>query len=683
MAAPTPATRRRTTLLVAAALALCWAMAVSVSPRMGVTADEVVHLTGGYSYWKFNDYRLHPENGTLPMRVAALPLLAMDLKFPPLDDPEWVKARVHVVGEKFFFQLGNPVDRMLLASRAMVALFGVFTAWLTWRWARHLFGATAGWIALGLAVFCPALLAHSGLATSDIAMTACLLAALSAVWQLLHRATWLRLALAALACGATFLAKMSGVILVPLLGAMLAVRLWRGTPLVLAFGPVRWVRHRGRAALAALALLVAVGAGSLGVLWAGYEFRFDGINHARSASAGYYFTWDIILDRAEIPRGEPTALTPLLRAERPTQPTTMTALIDWIRQHRLLPEAYLFGFAHTYKFARYRPAFFLGDYRTTGWPAFFPIAFLFKTTLPALLLGLAGGAALLGLARRPPPGVRPWLYRLAPLLGFFAVYWIMAVRMNLNIGHRHILPTYPVFYVVASAAVLWLAASRHRRAVGLALALAVAAHAAASLAARPFYLSYFQPLAGGMQRGWRHFVDSSFDWGQGLPDLQAWLERRRAGRETAPVFLTYFGADSPRARGLAAIRFADELNDFGERSYPAPLRGGTYVISATCFQRVYLPLRGAWTELHESIYADLLRRRAEAATRPPQDEPGKARLLQDLMDLELMQFGRLCHFLGDREPVEIVGGSLLVFPLTDAEVGAALYGPLPRTVNRP
>ena len=101
----------RTWLLVAAALALYYVMAVSVSPRLGVTADEVVHLTGGYSYWKFNDYRLHPENGTLPMRVAALPLLAMDLKFPPLEgNPDWLRSQVNTLGDRFFFGLGNPLE---------------------------------------------------------------------------------------------------------------------------------------------------------------------------------------------------------------------------------------------------------------------------------------------------------------------------------------------------------------------------------------------------------------------------------------------------------------------------------------------------------------------------------------------------------------------------------------------
>jgi hypothetical protein len=47
------------------------------------------------------------------------------------------------------------------------------------------------------------------------------------------------------------------------------------------------------------------------------------------------------------------------------------------------------------------------------------------------------------------------------------------------------------------------------------------------------------------------------------------------------------------------------------------------------------------------------------------------------MDLEVLQFSRLAHFLHAREPVQIVGGSLLVFRLTDEEVAKALFGPPP------
>ncbi len=679
MRSAAPATSTRTWLLVAAALALYYVMAVSVSPRLGVTADEVVHLTGGYSYWKFNDYRLHPENGTLPMRAATLPLLAMDLQFPALDgNADWQRSQVNTLGDQFFFALGNPLDRMLLAGRAMIAFFGVFTAWLTWRWARGLFGPTAGWIALALAAFCPAMLAHGGLITSDMAATACMLGALTLAWRLLHRVTPLRVAGTALACGLTFLSKMSGVLIVPLLGALWAIRVWRGAPLVLEIGRAHWLRGRRRIAVASLAVLAAVGAGSLVVLWAGYGFRFEGLARARAAGDSYFFSWDVILDRAPVPRPADTSLDQLLPSQRPVGETGMTRLVDWMREHRVLPEAYLFGFAHTYKFARYRPAFFLGEYRTTGWRTFFPVAFVLKTPLPALLLGVAGIAALclLPRSRRAPNVRRDWLYRATPLLVFFVVYWIMAIRMSLNIGHRHILPTYPVFYIFASAAACWLVAGP-RRLIGAALALAVAAHAADSVAVRPFYLSYFQPLAGGVERGYRYIVDSSYDWGQGLPDLTTWLERKKSRGDTAPVFLTYFGADSPRARQLDVIRFGDEWNDRGPRDFPAPLRGGWFVIGATHFQRAYLPTRGEWTERHEATYQELLRRAAAAAAdTAPRTPAAQRELVQRLMDLELMQFGRLCHALRDRPPLEIIGGSLLVFRLSDAEVQAALYGPL-------
>jgi len=664
-------------LLVAAALLLYWVMAVSVSPRLGVTADEVVHLTGGYSYWQFNDYRMHPENGTLPMRVATLPLLAMDLTFPPLDDPHWLNSKVNLVGEKFFFQHGNPVDRILLAARAMIALFGAFTCWLTWWWSRNLFGRTAGFIALVLAVFCPALLAHGGLATSDMALTACLLGALSLMWQLYHRVTWPRLIGASLVCGLTFLAKMSGVFLVPLLAGMLLVRWWRGVPLVVALGRERWLRGRLRIAAATSVVTLGVAAGSLIVLWGGYGFRYEGFNRAISDAEDYYLSWDVILDREPLPEPAGTSLDVLHPMMRPVQETTMTRLIGTLRDFRVLPEAYLWGFAHTYKFSRYRPAFFLGQYSETGWRSYFPIAFLLKTTLPALALIGAGVCALFWARRRPE--ARGWLYRATPLGLFFVFYWAMSINMNLNIGHRHILPTYPVFYVIASAAALWpMLRKPLRRYVAIGILGACALHAMESLLSRPFYLSYFQPLAGGQERGYKLLVDSSFDWGQGLPDLEKWLQDLGASGDTSPVFLTYFGADSPRARGFEVIRFGDELNDTGERVFPAPVRGGWFVISATYFHRVYLKTRGPeWTATQEELYQSLLSKRDAAAKTTERTPDEQAQLVQDLMDLEIMQFSRLTHFLKQHEPLEIVGGSLLVFRLSDNEVANALYGPAP------
>jgi len=664
---------RRKPWLVAAALALYWLMAVSVSPRMGVTADEVVHVTGGYAYWKFNDYRMHPENGTLPMRLAGLPWVLADARHPSLEDPTWLDSKVNLWGAKLFFESGNNVERLLWYSRMMVALSGAGVVWLTWLWARRLFGPAAGWIALGLGVFSPTMLAHGGLATSDMTMTACVLGALSAVWRLLHRATWGRLALAAALCGLAFLSKMSGVIIVPLIGALLLLRWLRRAPLVLAFGSsVRWLRKRGQIAVATFALMLAAAAGSLVVLWAGYGFRYEGFNRAVSAGNDYYFSWDVLLEETPLPWSEQGTLFKFVPPIRPPRPTNLTRLVGGLRDYRLLPEAYLWGFAHTYKFSHYRPGFFMGEYRGTGWKHFFPTAFVLKTTLPALALILTG-ALTLGWMLRHPTGalrVKPWLYRCAPLLVFFTVYWAMAINMTLNIGHRHILPTYPVFFVFASATALWLAGGT-RRIAAFAVTAMLALHALDSAQARPFYLSYFQPLVRQAALGAHYFVDSSLDWGQGLPDLAAWLERKKRAGDASPVHLTYFGADSPRARGFDVVRFGDELSDSGQRYFPAQVRGGWYVISATYYRRVYMPTRGAWRPELEEHYIKLLDRMRQEGSRLPPEQ-----LTTLAQDIELLQFARLCHFLRKHEPLEVIGGSLLVFRLSDAEVAAALYGRL-------
>ncbi len=671
-------TARRIGIFVALGLAAFWVMAVSVSPRLGVTADEVVHLTGGYSYWKFNDYRLHPENGTLAMRVATLPLLGMELAFPSFDDPDWLQSRAHMAGRTFFFDLGNPVDRMLQFSRAMIALFGVATVWLIWTWSRRLFGPTAGWLSLGLAIFCPALLAHSGLATSDIALTACVLFALSATWRALHRVTVINIALAALACGAAFLAKMSGVLIVPVIAGMLAIRWMRKTPLITRWrGQSRWWRSRGQIVVGATATTFAIAVGSLVVLWAAYGFRYSAFNDEKSRNEGLSLSWDVVLEQSSMPTLDPEPLDVLLERLPPPRPTSMTRLIGTLRDLRVLPEAYLWGFAHTYKFSRERAAFLDGEYSRTGWRSFFPKAFWYKTPLPTLTLITAGIAALC--AARGRSTRRRIQYRMTPLLLFLVLYAIMAINMNLNIGHRHILPIYPVLYILAGAAVLWAKRVRWGKLAGGALLGLLAIDSAA---ARPFYLSYFHPLAGGIDRGYEHLVDSSFDWGQGLPDFADWLREKAARGDQAPVFLSYFGADSPRARGLDAIRLADDLSDHGPRAYPAQLRGGWYAIGATQYQRVYLPVRGPWTQRHEELYADLRAQLRAFGARPPENETEHARLVAIARAIEILQFGRLMHTLGDRRPEELIGGSILLFRLSDEEVGRALYAPVHEIIGQ-
>ena len=106
-------------------LALCglhaW-MAASVSRTFSSTSDEIAHLTSGYAYWTQHDYRLQPENGILPQRWAALPLLWMNVKFPETSGNAWESANVWIVGHDFFYKQGNDLPAMLAAGRAMIAV---------------------------------------------------------------------------------------------------------------------------------------------------------------------------------------------------------------------------------------------------------------------------------------------------------------------------------------------------------------------------------------------------------------------------------------------------------------------------------------------------------------------------------------------------------------------------------
>ena len=112
-------------------LALFTLLATTSALRKSSTFDEVAHLTAGYTYWAFNDYRLNPENGNLPQRLVALPSVVGAYRFPSLDQPGWQGSAVYEMGHQFLFTQGNDVDAMVLQGRLVMILVGV-TVIATW-----------------------------------------------------------------------------------------------------------------------------------------------------------------------------------------------------------------------------------------------------------------------------------------------------------------------------------------------------------------------------------------------------------------------------------------------------------------------------------------------------------------------------------------------------------------------
>ncbi len=646
---PRPAVTFSSGFLVTLAVLLALAhaiLAVTATTEKSMTSDEIAHLIAGHSYNTLGDYRLQPENGNLPQRWAALPL-TLAAPLPPTSLPDWKNADVWRYGHRFFYDQALPTDMFVFAGRAMIALFSAATGLLVFFYSRTHFGWRGAFLSLALFAFCPAFLAHGALATSDVVMTFFFLAAVTTWWRHLEQPGFGGAALSATVLGLSCVSKFSAVILGPIF-ALIAVVWFAGR-----VQPDGWRAPLLRLARSTAAHVVAAGV----IIWVFYGLRFEAFAPALADGASFNHGWGWILQDMGWPR----------------------TLFIQLRAWQALPDAFLYGSAFVLQFSQQRGAFLNGDYSLTGWISFFPYTFVAKTTLPFLLLILVGVVA--GFRSVKASGIRTVLTRLrpfTPLLILFGVYWATSLASHLNIGHRHILPTYPVLFIAAGAFGAWL--DFRRPFAALLVSFLTVWHGAESCLIRPHYLAYFNRVAGGPANGWRHLVDSSLDWGQDLPGLAKWLNRH-AKHERA--FLAYFGTGDPDHEGIRATRLP-ALPEVGPERPWHPLSAGIYCVSATMLQHVYSSVRGNWTLEREAEYQTL--RPLEALLLTYQHDPiRRAELLRDAPEVkwktawkryEVLRFARLSHFLRVKPAIANIGYSILVFRLSDDDVAAATGGSL-------
>jgi 4-amino-4-deoxy-L-arabinose transferase-like glycosyltransferase len=644
---PTPATKDQpfwirpavVVILALHALLALWAVA-----GKSVTADEILHVTSGYFFNRYGDYRVQPENGNLPQRLAGLPAaLAVDIPPALARSPAWQGSDSWVISRQFFYGSGFDHWPLLMAGRSLMLVFSLGTGWLVFFWARRLFGATAGLFALALYALDPNVLAHAPLATSDSAAVFFLLASVTCFWLLLETPGWRAGLLSSIVFGLACVSKFSAVLLLPMFLLLAAISVFRQP----AAAQAGWC---GRL----LAWLLMHGLVAVFIIWLFFGFRFSGFSPALPEAKHYIVSWENVIG--------------LLGAQGP--------LIAFLHEHRLLPEAFLYGYSWVVISAQQRAAFLAGEYSVTGWLAFFPLAFWWKSTL-ALLAGL--GVALALWVRRvlSTRTLRTDLWQTAPLLALLLVYGLFSLGSRLNIGHRHILPLYPVLYILLAGLAGGLRPLPRWRAALAGLLLA--AQLGANVSVAPHYLAFFNRLAGGPAQGWRLLVDSSLDWGQDLPALRAWLDRHNPPPGAQRVYLSYFGTGEPAYYGIEAVSLPQFYDP--QRITPWYRPGaGLYCISATMLQQVYSPVRGEWTLALEKEYQDGRLKESlfheywtNPAVRKELIDAGAALAFEETWRrYDLLRFARLCHYLRARGPDDQVGYSILIFRLTDAEIATAL-----------
>jgi 4-amino-4-deoxy-L-arabinose transferase-like glycosyltransferase len=192
-------------------------------------------------------------------------------------------------------------------------------------------------------------------------------------------------------------------------------------------------------------------------------------------------------------------------------------------------------------------SFLNGTISTAGFWYYFIYAFLVKTPLSILIF--AGIAAAVKIKERGFSGDGVYL-------AFFpALLFLAASFSGFNVGLRHVLPVYPFLFVFCGGAV-GLVKGRTSLFAGAALLLW---QVLASASVHPYYLTYFNGLAGGPRGGHEHLLDSNLDWGQDLKGLKRYLEKENV----SDLILSNFGSTVP---GYIGRDFQDLFSTMYEKS---------------------------------------------------------------------------------------------------------------------
>ena len=633
---------------------LTFAALAAVASLLGDSAtwDETAHLTSGYSYLRTGDFRLAPDHPPLAKLLAALPAALLQPNWDNQPVEAWNAGDVWAIAAHWLFEI-NDGQRLLVAGRCMVVLLLLATLLCTYSVSKRLFGERAGLLSLAIAALCPTMLAHGRLVTTDLPATLAFLTTILVYARLLETITVARIALAGLALSAAALTKFSWPLLLPALLAMTAVAVLRRDALRIILPRISRAQTGprlidSRAARCGLLASIAVAGAFLVVLaiWTCYGLRYSPFRTDPSGTAR-------MISTPTAPQPPPANLADVwasVQTDNAGAPLGgMTPpIVRRARDRRLLPEAYLYGLAYTAKTSTARGSYLMGEFPVTGDWRYFPLAFAIKTPIATMLLILCGIAAL-ALRRASPRDA----ILLVGLLVFGGLYATTTITSGLNIGHRHILPLYPILFILAGAAAAWTG-SRTGRAI---IAVLLAWLAVANLTAFPHYLSYFNESIGGPARGHLYLADSNIDWGQDLLRLRDFARRH----PDEPIKLWYFGSAEPSYYVPGVERLAG--------NFTAPLshiESGWYFFSVTHFLGVYR----VWArpefwddERSRTVYAQ--QHRAFGSLPPSADEFQRHAAARQFVELRA---GRLASRLRDHPPDARVGWSLLGFRLTRQEV---------------
>ena len=459
--------------LCAGALLLIFAiLAIGSLQRMSLTADEEVHYGYGWKLLHFDASRGKDNSKMAFSTLNALPRRIVQLLAPGI--------------------LGGRLETIEF-GRYVTVVCALLLAWLVHRWARALYGAAAGLLALTLYVFEPNILAHAGLVTTDLYAAWMTALAVWSFWRLLNHegpGAWRVATVGAILFALAQLAKYTCVFLVPILAL---IALGHAAPELWAL--VRQGRFRavGARCVAASEIAALYGAAFLIVVNAGYwgQGTLKPLRDHEFVSRQF--------------RAVQAGLGPVASVRVPVPEAYLQGLDRVLADERAGANVYLLGQ--------------LGAHGVFGqrFPEYFAIAWLYKEPIATQVLLLLALVAYGLRFRRFDFRRNEWPLFCA--IGLFS--WYFTFAYNFQVGFRHALVVHPLLFVFGGSLLRDPGElSRGGRVVlgGLLVWLGVS-----TLSYSPHFLPYFNEFVRDRKQAYRILVDSNLDWGQSERYLERYL----------------------------------------------------------------------------------------------------------------------------------------------------------------
>jgi hypothetical protein len=447
---------------------------LTASTRLGAVFDEPIYIARGLERWTSGECKGLMRLGTmpLPVDVQTLPLYLYERSRGQALDPDLDLARV------------------LPWARAMTLVFWCTLLIYAFLAARSLGGVWAGRLAVALIASEPSFLAQATLATTDVAVTACLLALAYHFWDGCGRGWIRRRALPAIWFGLALLAKASSLVYGPLILLIIeAARLSRGE---VSWNAFRGMRARDVAWIAAGGLATAF-------VYCGSDWR-----------------------------PEPTFVRWADRLPEGASRDWMLWLSEHLRIFSNAGEGLVQQVKHN---VRGHGTYLLGRVWPRACWYYFWVVPTIKLSVSLLLL------PLVLLVVRPRSLMNVALITAAVLLGLGPMY-------RVQLGIRIILPLVALGIVglAAAAATAWrqCEARWRQRLVFASAFMGVCWAGASSVTVWPEALCYCNELWGGTEQGYRYVSETNYDWGQGLKQLEEWVNQHQVHR----IDIWYYGTDT-------------------------------------------------------------------------------------------------------------------------------------------